>query len=101
MSAAERLANYIGGAWQRADAEALPVVNPATAQTLAEVPLSPAAEVARAAEAALAAFPEWRRTPAGERIQPLFRLKALIEARRPVDASRLADADVTLGELIP
>jgi 3-phenylpropionate/trans-cinnamate dioxygenase ferredoxin reductase subunit len=28
-------------------------------------------------------------------------LKALIEARRPVDASRLADADVTLGELIP
>ncbi|MEI7643344.1 MAG: CoA-acylating methylmalonate-semialdehyde dehydrogenase [Chloroflexales bacterium] len=76
----ERLNNYIDGAWHKADGETLPVINPATAQTLAEVPLSPAAEVARAAEAALAAFPDWRATPAGERIQPLFRLKALIEA---------------------
>ena len=28
------------------------------------------------------AFAEWRRTPAGERIQPLFKLKALLEANR-------------------
>lgn len=76
----ERLNNYIGGAWQKADAEVLPVVNPATAQTLAEVPLSPAAEVATAADAALAAFAEWRRIPAGDRIQYLFKLKILIEA---------------------
>jgi malonate-semialdehyde dehydrogenase (acetylating) / methylmalonate-semialdehyde dehydrogenase len=76
----QRLANYIGGAWRRTDAATLPVVNPATAATLAEVPLSPAAEVVAAAEAAQAAFGEWRLVPAGERIQYLFRLKALVEA---------------------
>lgn len=76
----DRLANYVAGAWRRADADTLPVVNPATAQTLAEVPLSPAAEVAAAAEAAAVAFQEWRRVPAGERVQYLFKLKALIEA---------------------
>ncbi|GAB4431929.1 MAG: CoA-acylating methylmalonate-semialdehyde dehydrogenase [Chloroflexi bacterium OHK40] len=76
----ETLPNYIGGVWQRPAAATLPVVNPATAVTLAEVPLSPAETVARAAEAAQAAFPAWRRVPAGERVQYLFRLKALIEA---------------------
>jgi malonate-semialdehyde dehydrogenase (acetylating) / methylmalonate-semialdehyde dehydrogenase len=76
----QRLANYIGGAWRGAAAEALPVLNPATAEALAEVPLSPAAELAAAAEAAAAAFPAWRRVPAGERVQYLFRLKALVEA---------------------
>jgi malonate-semialdehyde dehydrogenase (acetylating)/methylmalonate-semialdehyde dehydrogenase len=76
----ERLPNYIGGAWQRADGESLPVINPATAQTLAEVPLSPAAVVDRAATTAKAAQVGWRETPAGERVQYLFKLKALIEA---------------------
>ncbi|MBX0330262.1 CoA-acylating methylmalonate-semialdehyde dehydrogenase [Oscillochloris sp. ZM17-4] len=80
MTAIVRLNNYIAGAWRAADAEALPVVNPATAETLAEVPLSPAAEVAAAAEAAMTALRAWRRVPAGDRIQPLFKLKALIEA---------------------
>jgi malonate-semialdehyde dehydrogenase (acetylating)/methylmalonate-semialdehyde dehydrogenase len=45
---------------------------------LAEVPLSLADEIA-AAEAGLKAFAEWRRRPAGERIQPLFKLKTLLE----------------------
>jgi malonate-semialdehyde dehydrogenase (acetylating)/methylmalonate-semialdehyde dehydrogenase len=59
--------------------QALKVLNPASAQALAEVPLSPAEEVDAAAVAAQKAFPEWRRRPAGERIQPLFKLKALLE----------------------
>jgi malonate-semialdehyde dehydrogenase (acetylating)/methylmalonate-semialdehyde dehydrogenase len=59
--------------------EALKVLNPASAQVLAEVPLSPSEEVDAAVLAAQKAFPEWRRTPAGERIQPLFKLKALLE----------------------
>jgi malonate-semialdehyde dehydrogenase (acetylating)/methylmalonate-semialdehyde dehydrogenase len=37
--------------------------------------------VARAVEAAHKALPAWRRTPAGDRIQPLFRLKALLDAQ--------------------
>jgi malonate-semialdehyde dehydrogenase (acetylating)/methylmalonate-semialdehyde dehydrogenase len=76
-----RLANYINGRWvPSAAGEALPVLNPATMEVLAEVPLSGEADVARAVEAAAAAFPEWRRTPVEERIQYLFRWKTLLEA---------------------
>src|SRR5690606_23734371 len=41
--------------------------------------LSTARDVGRAVEAAAAAFPEWRRTPPGDRIQYLFQLKGLLE----------------------
>ena len=76
----ELLVNYINGRWQRSAAtELLKVHNPASAAVLAEVPLSPAAEVGQAVDAALKAFPAWRRTPAGDRIQPLFKLKTLLE----------------------
>jgi len=54
-------------------------VNPATQERLAQVPLTPAEEVDEAARAAAAAFPGWRRVPPTERIQPLFRLKRLLE----------------------
>jgi malonate-semialdehyde dehydrogenase (acetylating)/methylmalonate-semialdehyde dehydrogenase len=76
----KRLENFVDGTWcaSRA-AEALKVLNPASARLLAEVPLSPAEEVGAAATAAQRAFREWRRTPAGERIQPLFRLKNLLQ----------------------
>ena len=48
---AERLLNYINGSWQPSAAgEVLKVLNPASAAVLAEVPLSPAAEVDRAVE---------------------------------------------------
>lgn len=76
----ERLRNFVGGAWREAGAgETLEVLNPASAEVLAEVPLSPAADVDQAVAAALKAFPEWRRRPAGDRIQPLFKLKTLLE----------------------
>jgi malonate-semialdehyde dehydrogenase (acetylating) / methylmalonate-semialdehyde dehydrogenase len=76
----ERLQNFVNGAWRNPDArESLAVLNPASAEALAEVPLSPAAEVDLAVEAAQKAFVEWRRRPAGDRIQPLFKLKTLLE----------------------
>jgi len=76
----KRLENFVEGAWRPSRAvEALKVLNPASAQVLAEVPLSPPEEVDQAAKAAQKAFAEWRRRPAGERIQPLFKLKALME----------------------
>jgi len=79
----ETLTNFVDGAFVKSGAtHTLPVKNPATAETISEVPLSPAAEVDRAVQAALAAFKEWRRTPVGERIQPLFRLKVLMEQNR-------------------
>ena len=47
---------------------------------MAQAPLSSADDVASAVKAASDALPGWRRTPAGDRIQPLFRLKALLDA---------------------
>lgn len=76
----ERLRNYINGEWQRPGAgESLAVTDPATQEVMAEVPLSPAEEVDRAAQAASEAFRGWRRVPAPDRIQYLFRLKDLLE----------------------
>src|SRR5437763_5893662 len=75
-----QLLNYIGGKWKRSRAsDYLDVRNPATAETMVRVPLSPAAEVDEAGRAAQAAFPEWRRTPPGQRIQYLFKLKKLLD----------------------
>ena len=78
--AVEQLTNYIDGAFQPSRAaEFLEVRNPATAEAIARVPLTPRDEVDAAAQAARAAWEGWRRTPALERIQYLFRLKNLLE----------------------
>jgi malonate-semialdehyde dehydrogenase (acetylating)/methylmalonate-semialdehyde dehydrogenase len=75
-----KLQNYVNGRWADSKtSEWLDVVNPATGEAIASVPLSGASEVASAVEAAAAAFPEWRRTPPEDRIQPLFKLKQLLE----------------------
>ncbi len=80
MNPNNTLSNYIDGQWCVSTAtEYLDVINPATAQLLAKVPLSPASEVNQAAEAAAAAFITWRRTPPTERVQYLFKLKNLME----------------------
>lgn len=74
------LQNYINGQWHPATAsEHLNVINPATAETLAQVPLSSGQDVNTAVEAASQAFGSWRRTPATERIQYLFHMKQLLE----------------------
>lgn len=75
------LLNYVGGRWTRAAAaETLPVDDPATGDVLASVPLSGPEDAAAAIAAAAKAFDGWRRVPPGDRIQPLFRLKAKLEA---------------------
>src|SRR6266513_2158924 len=75
-----QLLNYIGGKWQRSRAsEYQDVRNPATAETMVRVPLSPPEEVDEAVQAAQAAFANWRRTPLVERIQYLFKLKRLLD----------------------
>jgi malonate-semialdehyde dehydrogenase (acetylating)/methylmalonate-semialdehyde dehydrogenase len=94
------LRNYVGGSWQVSIASNhQDVINPATAEAIASVPLSPAAEVDQAAQAAATAFEEWRRVPATERIQYLFKLKTLMEAHLD-DLSRSITLEngKTLGE---
>ncbi len=55
------------------------VLNPANGEVIARTPLSLAADVDAAAKAAAEAFPAWRRTPAQDRVQYLFKLKFLLE----------------------
>jgi len=75
-----KVPNFVNGQWVESRAsEWLDVTNPATGEAIAKVPLSSASEVGAAVEAAAAAFPEWRRTPPEDRIQPLFKLKQLLE----------------------
>jgi malonate-semialdehyde dehydrogenase (acetylating)/methylmalonate-semialdehyde dehydrogenase len=74
------LLNYINGQWCRSTAtEYLAVTNPATAETLSRVPLSPAADVDAAVRAGVQAFAGWRRVPVTERVQYLFRFRQLLE----------------------
>lgn len=75
-----KIPQYINGQWIESQAaEWQDVVNPATGESLGRVPIAGVAEVTRAIDAASAAYPDWRRTPAEDRIQPLFKLKMLLE----------------------
>ena len=77
---ATRVPHFINGQWTDSQAsDWQDVINPATSEILASVPLADAAEVTRAIESAAAAYPAWRRTPPEDRIQPLFKLKMLLE----------------------
>ncbi len=80
MSTSRQLSNHVNGYWSKSAAnEFADVTDPATGESLAQVPLGSEADVAAAVAAATAAFPEWRRTPPEERIQHLFKLKQLLE----------------------
>src|SRR5688500_8182124 len=81
--ATKTIRNYVGGKWIEAKAgERLPVTNPATGETMAEVPLSGRADVDDAVAAARAAFPAWRATPPLERARACFELKYRLEERK-------------------
>jgi malonate-semialdehyde dehydrogenase (acetylating)/methylmalonate-semialdehyde dehydrogenase len=72
--------NYIGGAF--VDGEGynhLDVTNPADGSVISRVPLSTAAAVDRAVQAAKRAFPAWSSLPIKERVQVFFRYKTLLE----------------------
>src|SRR5262245_64336381 len=78
--AVSTIQNYIGGRWVASDATRFGEVrNPATDTVLAKVPLGGAADVDRAVQAALKAYPAWRATPPVHRLKPLFKLKNLLE----------------------
>jgi malonate-semialdehyde dehydrogenase (acetylating)/methylmalonate-semialdehyde dehydrogenase len=76
--------NYVGGAWTpaRAPSGALDVTNPANGEVLARVPLSGAADLDAAVDAARAALPEWRKVSVIGRARLLFALREGLEARK-------------------
>ena len=74
------LPNFVGGSYLTPSvSETLPVFNPATGEILTRIPLSGPEDVGRAVASAREAFHDWRETPPTDRVQPLFRLKALLE----------------------
>ncbi|HTG67620.1 MAG TPA: CoA-acylating methylmalonate-semialdehyde dehydrogenase [Candidatus Udaeobacter sp.] len=76
---AKILKNWIGGEWVDASTSVTePVVNPATEETLAHVPLSTQEDVDKAARTAKAAFQSWSRTPVPKRARVLFKYQQLL-----------------------
>ena len=92
--------NYVGGEWTTPDAdEHLVSKNPATDETIARVPFSSPADVDAAVERGAEAFESWSSRPVEERIQPLFRLKTLLETHQDDLAETLVeDHGKTLAE---
>ena len=74
------LKNYINGEWMASTGtETVEVINPATEDILALSPLGTTQDVNKAVAVAKEAFKTWRKTPAIDRTQYLFRLKTLLE----------------------
>ena len=72
--------NFVGGKWVDAvEGGTMEVINPATGETIAEVPRGSQADVDRAVEAAKEALPEWLETTPGERAEALLKLADALE----------------------
>src|SRR5881227_1015007 len=88
--------NFVGGEWVDAvEGGTMEVLNPATGETIAEVPSGTRADVDRAVEAAKKALPEWLETTPGERAEALLKLADAIEE----NAEELAELEsVNVGK---
>ncbi|WER48551.1 CoA-acylating methylmalonate-semialdehyde dehydrogenase [Cupriavidus sp. WKF15] len=107
MSALPQTANavptvplLINGEWVESSAtEFRLVVNPATQEVLARVPLATASEVAAAVDSAHRAFATWRHTPIGARLRIMLRYQALIrEHSKRIAAILTAEQGKTLAD---
>ncbi|MCE7862786.1 MAG: aldehyde dehydrogenase [Bacteroidetes bacterium CHB5] len=87
----EKILNYINGELTNpGSGNFFPTINPAIGKPYAQVPDSDKADVAKAVEAARAAFPKWAATPAGNRSAILIKIAELIE--RDLDKLSLAES---------
>src|SRR5256885_124343 len=67
--------NFVGGEWVDAvEGETMEVLNPATGETIAEVPRGGEADVERAVEAARRALPDWLEKTPRDRMELLLAL---------------------------
>ncbi|UXU59817.1 CoA-acylating methylmalonate-semialdehyde dehydrogenase [Staphylococcus agnetis] len=75
----EVLKNYIGGQWVASQAnETIDVVNPATKELIAKVPVSTREELDHAAEVAHQAFESWKEVAVPKRARILFKFQQLL-----------------------
>ncbi len=94
------LDNFIGGRWVKARAsDFFDVHNPAVGDIIGRTPLSTAADVDAAVQAAAQAFPAWRDTPVNSRAQYLYKFKQLCEQHfEELAHSVTTEHGKTLGE---
>jgi acyl-CoA reductase-like NAD-dependent aldehyde dehydrogenase len=86
--------NFVGGEWvDAASGETMEVINPATGETIAEVPRSSAEDVDRAVAAANAALPAWLDATPKERSELLHKLADVLEANAE-ELAQLESANV-------
>ena len=97
---ARTLQNYIAGRWRAAGtSEVLDDRDPATGDLAARVPLSGAADVDAAVQAARDAQPAWREVPPQERARSVLALRdALLRHRQEITALVTADMGKTLAD---
>jgi malonate-semialdehyde dehydrogenase (acetylating) / methylmalonate-semialdehyde dehydrogenase len=75
----KKLGNYINGEWVESNSNKIEtVINPATGEMLAEVPLSTKEDVDLAVQAAKEAFLTWSQTPVPKRARILFKYQQLL-----------------------
>ncbi len=91
--------NYVDGEWIESDNSGhLDIENPSTGQIIGKAPLSTAAETDRAVDAAARAFKTWSRTPVARRVEPLYKLDALLRENEEKIARTLAEE---MGKSLP
>ncbi|TMF61699.1 MAG: gamma-aminobutyraldehyde dehydrogenase [Chloroflexi bacterium] len=89
-TAVKRREMFIGGQWVAGSgSEGQPVINPATGETIAEVPKGTEADVDRAVKAARKAYVEWFETVPKERSEMLLKLAEAVAA----DGEELANLE--------
>ena len=72
--------NYVGGEWvESSTGETMPVVNPSTGETIADVPRGNAEDVTRAVAAARKALPDWLERTPKDRMELLLALADVIQ----------------------
>ncbi|GAB3647003.1 CoA-acylating methylmalonate-semialdehyde dehydrogenase [Echinicola sediminis] len=98
----EKLSNYINGQWTESkEANLVDVLNPATQEILGKVPIGKATtkDVEEAVKSSQQAFISWSQVPVMQRVQPLYKLKQLLEEHKEELARTITmECGKTLGE---
>src|SRR4051812_49232102 len=89
----EYLDFYINGGWVKPSqaTTSIAVTNPATEQVAGHISLGSAADIDRAVQAALAAFPSWSATSREERMEVLSRIAAEYRRRQDEIAAAITE----------
>lgn len=95
---AAEVKSFIESSWASPKGERHTIINPANGEAIGTLSYATAADVDRAARAAHKAFLSWREVPVVDRVQPLYKFKALLE-KHTDEIARLLTAEN--GKVLP